>query len=199
MIGTRAFLLNLGFPLVWLLMLSAIAAIIVRKTRPRIEAKQVGTNKERIRGAAVICLIVLGTAHSLFWITRHFQYRSALRQITAASVDLVQVGGVTVQKPTDVESVIGALRDCDWYMPTAGDGGRARPINVVIRFKSGGEQHYRVARMLKRNGAAIEFTSRNSKSGFIADYGYVFSDTLPQVLDRVGAGLPTGKEDEIPQ
>jgi hypothetical protein len=59
----------------------------------------------------------------------------------------------------------------------------------VIRLKSGEERRYRVGRMLKQEGAVIDFISQDPNSQFVAHYGYAWAKRLPQALDSIGVPL----------
>jgi hypothetical protein len=121
---------------------------------------------------------------------KQLEYRSALHNLAADSVQSIQVGEVRLERPADVTSVVNALRNSQWFAHTAGDGGWAPAVVLLIRFKTGEERRYRVGRLLKREGAVIDFISQDVSSQFIGHDGYAFTKGLPDALDRLGAPLP---------
>lgn len=190
MIGARAFLIDMAFPLIWVLIALAIVAVIFKSNKRVTDAHQVSPGKIRMRSAIAIIVLVLGILNGAFRLSRQLQNRSALRDLAAESVEFVQVGENKIEKAPDLNSIVEALRHSRWYVHTAGDGGWARPVSFVIRLKSGEERRYRVGRMLKQEGAVVDFISQDPNSQFVGHYGYAWSKDLPQVLDHVGLSLP---------
>jgi hypothetical protein len=192
MIGARAFLVDMAFPLIWVLIALAIVAVVLKSKNSPTEAPQPIASKTRMRGVIAVVVLALGLVNGAFRLSRQLQNRSALQGVTSESVEFIQVGDARLQKAAEVNSVVDALRDSRWYVHTAGDGGWAQAVSLVIRLKSGDERRYRVGRMLRQEGAVIDFISQDRDSQFVAHCGYALAKRLPQVLDGVGAPLPSG-------
>src|SRR5882724_9812597 len=130
MIGTRAFLLELPLLVVPLLMLSAVAAVILRSRK--IQTNVPSGTFAKVRGLAPLLIMVLLLATGATRLVRQAQHHSVLRGLQADSVDWIQVGATRLDKTGDVGAVVIALRDNQWYKPTGGDGGRAQSVNLLI-------------------------------------------------------------------
>jgi len=146
--------------------------------------------------ATVIAMVVLmlGLIGGLVRLSQQIHDRSVLCRLSAASVASIQVGKAHVVKTADIDDIVVALRESRWYVPTAGDGGWAEPVDVVVHLKSGDEMRYQVGRMLKRDGAMIGLVSQNQSSVFAAHHGYAWAATLPHALDNAGISLPTERK-----
>lgn len=190
MIGARAFFIDMAFPFIWVLIALAIVAVVFKSNKGITDAHQFRAGKTRMRGAIAIIVLVLGILNGGFRLSRQLQNRSALRDLTTESVDFVQVGENKIEQAPELNSVVDALRDSRWYVHTAGDGGWAGPVSLVIRLKSGEDRRYRVGRRLKQEGAVIDFISQDPNSRFVGHYGYAWSKDLPHVLDHIGLPLP---------
>jgi len=189
MIGPSAFLADLAFPLIWLLILVAITVVIFR-SRNRPQAASGVTTNMKVRGVIAAVVLALGLTYGGFWLARQVQYRFALHNVDSGSVDFVQVGNLRVNKPADVSLLISALRSSQWYVHTASDGGWAQLVELTIRLRSGHEIRYRVGRLLKHEGAIIEFIGQDPESRFTGHFGYAFAGRLPEILDSIGTPLP---------
>jgi hypothetical protein len=189
MIGARAFLADMAFPLIWVLIAVAIVAVVLKPKRRTMEVARLSASRTRMRGAIAIIVLALGLLNGAFRISRQLQNRSALHTLTTESVDFILVGKNRIEAVPEVNSVVQALRDSRWYVHTARDGGWAPAVSLVIRLKSGEERRYRVGRMLKQEGAVIDFISQDPNSQFVAHYGYTWAKRLPQALDSIGVPL----------
>jgi hypothetical protein len=182
MIGFRAFLSDASLPFVSLLILLLITIVVIRSAERRVKAS----------GAVTIVILVLLSANGVFRLVKQIGYRRALHNITADSVESVQVGDIKIQRHADVAAVINALRQSRWF--TSEHGGWAEEVNLVIHFKSGDDQRYRIARYLRREGAVIDYVGQGDDSNFVRHYGYSFAEQLPDILQRLGAPLPLSKK-----
>jgi hypothetical protein len=191
MIGARAFLLDMAFPFIWVLIALAIVVVVLKSKKGVTEAPQPIPSKTRIRGLIAIIVLALGLLNGAFRLSRQLQNRSALHDLTTESVEFVQVGETKLEAPPEVSSVVDALRDSQWFVHTAGDGGWAQPVNLVIQLKSGEKRRYRIGRLLKQEGAVIDFINQDPNSQFVRHYGYAWAKGLPQALDRIGSPLPS--------
>lgn len=190
MIGTRAFLSDMALPLIWLVISVAVAALIFRSKKVVMDSSHAGTANMKIRGAVAVVIVTLGLLAGALRLFRQLQNRATLHSLTPASVDFIEVGDARLQQGSDVNEVVGELRSSRWYVHTAGDGGWAQTVDLVVHLKSGAELHYRVGRMLRQDGAIVDFIRQNPGSQFVGHYGYAWVKGLPQVLDRVGISLP---------
>lgn len=122
MTGTRAFLLDMGLPVIWLLILLAISAVIVRSKRRETSTVHVSKRRLTVRGAVAMIIVLFGVATSVFWMAKQIQCRSTLHNLTADSVASISIGNATLEKQEDLGLVIGALHGAKWYKPIASDG-----------------------------------------------------------------------------
>jgi hypothetical protein len=182
--------MDMAFPLVWVLISLAIVAVVFRSKKRTTEASQVSASKTRVRGAIAIIILALGVVNGALRLSRQMQNRSALHNLAADSVEYIQIGGTRLEKASDVNSVVDAISNSQWYVHTAGDGGWAQAVSLVIHLKSGEERRYRVGRMLRQEGAVIDFISQDPSSQFLGHYGYALTKTLPHALDGAAAPLP---------
>jgi len=194
MIGARAFLIDMAPLIIWLVIWLAIVAVVLRAKKRGPDTLQASTAKMRLRGTIAIIVLVVGLVAGPVRHFRQMQNWSTLHNLAADSVDFIQVGATRLAKASDAKALVDALRSCQWYVPTAGDGGWAQAVSLVVHLKSGNDLRYRVGRMLKQEGVAIDFISQDPNSHFEGHYGYVWVKGLPQVLDRVGAPLPTERK-----
>lgn len=191
MIGARAFLLDMAFPLLWLLISLAILAVVLRSRKSKVETTQVSTSNMKTRGAIAVIVVALCFANGIFRLSRQLQNRSALHDISVDSVSSIRVGNVQLERSSEVSAVLAALRDSQWYVPTARDGGWANTVDLVIRLRAGEQRRYRIGRFLRHEGAVVDFIGQDPRSPFVAHYGYAFVKQLPDVLERIGAALPS--------
>jgi hypothetical protein len=168
MIGTRAFLIQLPPLLIPIFALFAIVAVILRSRRRFAEDKTANRSKRKLAGVAALAIFVLMGADSAYRLVRQVQYHSKLENLRPESVRAIKVGNVQLDKVDDVKAVILALAKGEWYEPTAGDGGRAASVEMIIEFKSGDEVHYPIARHRRFGGAVIGFVSQDRNSATTA-------------------------------
>jgi hypothetical protein len=190
MIGTRAFISDMALPLIWLVISLAVLALIFRPKKVVADRPHTSTMNMKVRGAIAIVVVSLGLVAGAFRLSRQVQNRATLHNLTPTSVDFIQIGNARLEKTSDVNAVVNAFHDSRWYVHTAGDGGWARTVDIEIHLRSGDELHYRVARMLKQDGAVVQFTSQNRGAQFVGHYGYAWVKELPYVLDGIGISLP---------
>src|SRR5258708_10292876 len=99
MMGARAFLLRWRFPVVPLLMLSAVAAVILRSKKTQTNAPSGILAK--VRGLAPLLIMVLALATGVSRLVRQVQCHSALQNLPADSLDWIQLGATRLDKPSD--------------------------------------------------------------------------------------------------
>ena len=194
MIGTSAFFIDMALPLTWLLIAVAITAVVFRSKKSVKDGHLAVTSKMKAKGAAAILILTLSSANVAFRVSMQMENRSALHNLSVDSVGSIQVDHVQLEKPGDVKTVLAALHESCWYVHTAGDGGWAKTVDLVIQLRSGEQRRYRIGRLLRREGAVIDFISQDPNSTLVRHYGYAFTLNLPKVLDDVGAPLPTRKQ-----
>lgn len=190
MIGARGFLLQLPLLVIPLLILSGIAAVIIRSKK----AQSSTTRRNKVTGMVAVVIFLLLAASGGVRLGRQVQYHSVIRKLSADSIDSIQVGDVRLSNAPDLRAVVLTLQQDQWYEPLAGDGGRAQSLDMIIHFKSGEELRYPIARHLRYKGAVIDFISQDAESQLVSHYGYGFAQRLPEVLDQLGVHLPTEKK-----
>jgi len=193
MIGVLAFLLQLPLVVVPVLILLGVLVLVLRSKKTQTSV----TNRTKVTTGVVVTILVLLAATGGFRLAQQIQYHSVIRKLSADSVDSIQVGEARLSNAADVRAVVLALHEDQWYEPLAGDGGRAQALELLIHFKSGEELRYPIARHLRYKGAVIDFVNQDTASRVVSHYGYAFAQRLPEVLDRLGAHLPTEKKDSL--
>lgn len=190
MIGTRAFLMQLLPLLLPIFMLVAVVAVIVRSRRRFSETETVKKPKPRLAAAVAGAIVLLMAANGAYRLLRQVQYHATLENLRADSIRAIKIGTVQLDKSDEVKAVISALNEDRWYEPTAGDGGRAASVEMVIEFQSGDELHFPVSRHKRYDGVIIDFVSQDRNSRFIGHYGCAVAEHLSVVLDQLNVPLP---------
>lgn len=192
MIGTRAFLLDLALPLFWWLMICAMLAVIMRSSRQATESATPKIRNRKIQAVVVLIVVTFGAINGTWRLVRQIHWRSALHNLTPESVEWIRVGECRIATPADVNAVVGALRESQWYVTTAGDGGWGQKAELVIHLKSGEEERYLVGQFRKREGAVIDLVTQDANSHFVGHFGYAYAGRIPGVLEQIGIHLPKG-------
>lgn len=179
MIGIDAFLQELAFFLVPLLML-AVTLFFARRS----SGTGRWTAKSLIAPVALSLLLIVGATGFFREVNNHFFFA----RLDTAMVESVLVGDHLITDSAQKTLVVRALKDLDWF--TVSHGGLASDVPLEIRLKSGKEHRFRVALYLRETGAVVLF---GESGGFQAGYG--FSKDLPNALKELGVSLPTRNPD----
>lgn len=134
--------------------------------------------------------IVFASIIGIMMSVRYFHQVSnhiMLRSLTTSEVSTITVGNTQFSEDDQLQPIIGALNDKQWFSVNHSGWGDAVPL--IITLQDGTTIRYRIRYYLRQEGAVIEF-SRRARSGRWVD-GYAFCPQLPSELKRLGAQLPS--------
>jgi hypothetical protein len=173
MIGTSSFLLESGVVL-------ALVAMFLGCLFYAIAKKQRGVLV--VAGGVLIMLALMGTR---FW----FQVANhgVLASLTTNDVAAIRISGRTVTEPVDLERIVSALKDKQWF--SSNHGGWDKPVWMGLIRTDGTTNRFLVGYYTRQEGAVIEF-GRSGRFGRWSD-GYAFSESLPAALKQAGVSLST--------
>lgn len=173
MIGTSSFLIEL-MPIVFPLLFLAGGIFTVK-----VEKSKIGY---LLITFAVVVGFIMGVRY-FYQVRNHM----LLDSLAGGEIAEIQVGTMALTQNQQIELVVDALRDNRWF--SANHGGWAKTLPLVIKFKDGSLQRFRVAYYLRQEGAIIEFF-RGTDSSYWAD-GYAFCPRLPGTLNEIGICIPS--------
>ncbi len=114
-----------------------------------------------------------------------FRLHYGLWTLKTQDVQEMKVGTRQFTDPTSIEKVVHDLKSSEWYSVT--HGGWGDETAMVLTMRSGDVWQMQVGYHLTQHGAVILRSSEPGGRGW--HLGELFSATLPQTLDKLGAPL----------
>jgi|HubBroStandDraft_6_1064221.scaffolds.fasta_scaffold332522_2 hypothetical protein len=186
--GFEGFVFSVLLPGLFASLAVLVTLVEVRRARResprRAEGAQAGAIHVR-KGlkAGLVALIFLVMPA---WVTYvHLRFHYDLWALQPEGVQQIQVGGQRFLDRSSITRIVKDLKSSEWYAVNHGGWGDETPI--VLHMVSGADWQMRAGYHFTQHGAVVLRSSGSNGIGWAL--GEVFSLTLPETLEQLGAPL----------
>ena len=159
------------------------AARKARLERHRHDERRQARIQRRVLQTPSVLSILLVMPLGITYLNSRIHYD--LWMLQPQDVREIQVGGRNFTDATSIKRIVSDLKSSEWYSVNHGGWGDETPI--IIRFASGSQWQMRAGYHFAQHGAVVLRSSGPNGRGW--GLGEVFSVSLPQTLEELGAPL----------
>jgi len=186
--GFAGFLFDVLLPALFLSFFGFAIAGVVRVDRRQRQLWPEGfqpSTAPALKKLFKLAVVSAWTITMIFVVYRGLRIHYDLWALQPKNVEAVYVGGHQFTDRSSIAQIVIALKASEWYSVNHGGWGDETPI--LVKMASGEEWHMTAGYHFAQHGAVILRSTGRGGNGL--QLGQVFSSTLPNVLEQLGAPL----------